>query len=94
MAVDTAARRNSALKFGLLHGLPLPSGSVDDAGRADALFLYRGFYDSGSIPAASFACPQAALYRLIDPRGRVYRLADPQAALLRLPDPKAELRHI
>lgn len=92
MAVNTAARRNSALKFGTLRGLPLPSGSVEEAARADGIFLYRGLYDSGSIPAASYPCPHAVVFHHAGPQATVSRLPAPEASVYQRVPPTAEIR--
>lgn len=45
MAIDTAAKRLSALDFGegMAPGLPMPDGSVDEGDRYHLAWLYSGF---------------------------------------------------
>jgi hypothetical protein len=51
VAVDTAAKRHSALHF-LDDGIPLPDGAIGQGDRATLLGLYSGF-TIGSVPDPS-----------------------------------------
>ncbi len=40
--IDSATKRYSALQFGDIWGMTLPTGTIDQAARQDLLALYRG----------------------------------------------------
>ncbi len=54
MAIDTAAKRLSAMDTGIPIAIPLPrpTGTVNTAARSDSLWLYQGVA-AGAAPVAS-----------------------------------------
>lgn len=73
MAVDTARKRGSALRFGQVWAgvLPVPSGSVDQLARQTMLVMYGGILAGVFVPPVNEFGPAGGLNNDLDRQRRL-----------------------